>query len=127
MHIKILIATHKQCKLPKDKLYLPVRVGSALSNNDFKYQRDNIGNNISNKNPYFCELTALYWGWKNLNSDYIGLVHYRRYLGLKKKKEKINGVLTSEQAEKLCEKYDIILPQKRRYYIESLWSHYAHT
>ena len=128
MDIKIMVAAHKQCEIPCDEIYLPIQVGKNLNlNKDFGYQTDNLGENISEKNPYYSELTALYWGWKNLDFDYIGLVHYRRYLGLKKEKEKINGVLTSEQAEELCEKYDIILPQKRRYYIESLWSHYAHT
>ena len=128
MNIKIMVAAHKQCEMPNDNLYLPIHVGKALNpNKNFGYQGDNDNENISIKNPYYCELTAIYWGWKNLNSDYIGLVHYRRYLGLKKEKEKINGILTSEQAEKLCKKYNIILPQKRRYYIESLWSHYEHT
>lgn len=28
-------------------------------------------------------MTAIYWAWKNLKADYIGLVHYRRYLGMK--------------------------------------------
>lgn len=127
MEIKVLVATHKQCEIPKSSLYSPIRVGSILSNNDFGFQRDDMGNNISDRNPYYCELTAIYWGWKNLKSDYIGLVHYRRYLGLKKTKNKIDGILTSKQAEELCKKYAIILPQKRKYYIESLWSHYAHT
>lgn len=127
MNIKILIATHKQFEIPQDPIYLPIRVGSSLTNIFWGYQKDNTGEHISTKNPYFCELTALYWGWKNLNSDYIGLVHYRRYLGLKRKKEKIKGVLTLEQVQELCRKCDIILPQKRKYYIESLWSHYAHT
>lgn len=63
----------------------------------------------------------LYIGeWKNLNSDYIGLVYYRRYIGLKKVKEKTDRVLTSEQAQALREKYEIIFPQRRKYYIESL-------
>lgn len=123
-----MVAAHKQCEMPCDKIYLPVQVGKSLNlNKDFGYQTDNLGENISEKNPYYSELTALYWGWKNLDFDYIGLVHYRRYLGLKNEKEKIRGILTSKQTEKLCQKYDIILPQKRRYYIESLWSHYAHT
>lgn len=128
MPIEIMIASHKQCEMPNDRLYLPIQVGKSLNpNKEFGYQGDNTGENISIKNPYYCELTAIYWGWKNLKSDYIGLVHYRRYLGLKKTKNKIDGILTSKQAEELCKKYAIILPQKRKYYIESLWSHYAHT
>lgn len=127
MNIKILIATHKQCEMPQYPLYLPIRVGSSQANTFWGYQKDSTGENISQKNPYFCELTALYWGWKNLQTDHIGLVHYRRYLGLKKTKKKIDGVLTPEQAESLCKTYDIILPQRRNYYIESLWSHYEHT
>jgi len=41
---------------------------------------DNIGNNISNLNDYYCELTAQYWAWKNFQADYLGFYHYRRYL-----------------------------------------------
>lgn len=128
MEIKIMVAAHKLSEMPKDNLYIPIHVGKALNpNKDFGYTSDNSGENISEKNPYYCELTAIYWGWKNLSSDFIGLVHYRRFLGLKKNKEKINSILTSEQAEELCKKYKIILPQKRKYYIETLWSHYEHT
>lgn len=127
MDIKILVATHKKYYIPKDSIYLPIRVGNALAKDDFGYNGDNVGENISNKNPYFCELTALYWGWKNLKADYIGLAHYRRHFGCKKNKWKFARVLCLKEAEELCEKYDIILPRKRKYYIETLASHYKHT
>lgn len=129
MNIKLLIAAHKQCELPNDAIYLPVQVGKAL-HPDLTlegYQPDNEGENISEKNLNFCELTALYWGWKNIEADYVGLVHYRRYLGVRQVKDKLASVLTSREAEELCAKDDIILPQKRRYYIETIWSHYQHT
>lgn len=60
----------------------PIQVGAALSTLDLGFNKDNIGENISDQNPLFCELTALYWIWKNidiLEFEYIGLSHYRRY------------------------------------------------
>lgn len=36
------------------------------------YIGDNTGDNISLRNPNYCELTGLYWAWKNLKCDYIG-------------------------------------------------------
>ena len=41
---------------------------------------DNEGDNISHLNPYYCELTAQYWAWKNISAEHIGFYHYRRYL-----------------------------------------------
>lgn len=77
-NIKILIAAHKQYWMPNDPVYLPLHVG-AEGKQDLGYTQDNTGDNISAKNPNFCELTGLYWAWKNLDADYVGLVHYRRY------------------------------------------------
>lgn len=79
-NIKILIACHKPSELPKNDLFLPVRVGAALHDDDFGLQRDDDGqDNISKKNLGYCELTAIYWAWKNLKADYYGLFHYRRF------------------------------------------------
>ena len=126
--IAIIVATHKEYDMPLDNLYLPLHVG-ANGKKSIGYKTDDKGDNISKKNPYFCELTGLYWAWKNLDSKYIGLVHYRRYFASNKinKKDIINSVLTTEEAKKLVKENDIILPKKRNYYIETLYSHYEHT
>lgn len=84
-NIKILTCIHKDDIYLKDKDYLPIHVGKALSNIDLGIQGDNTGDNISAKNPNYCELTAMYWAWKNLKDvDYIGLCHYRRYFDFHK-------------------------------------------
>ena len=129
MNIRIMIAAHKQCELPQDPIYLPVHVGKALHPELMLkgYQPDNEGENISAKNANFCELTALFWGWKNVDADYVGLVHYRRYLGLRKENDKLHSVLSASETEQLCRTNDIVLPKKRKYYIETIWSHYKHT
>lgn len=128
MNIKILVASHKQTEMPKDSIYLPVHVGKALNSDKFfGYQVDNEGTNISLKNPYYSELTAIYWGWKNLKTDYIGLAHYRRHFCYKRKKNDWDSILNTEEAQMLCNKYDIILPKKRKLYIETVYSHYDHT
>ena len=128
-NVKIIIATHKKYQMPKSEIYLPVHVG-AEGKAELGFQKDNEGENISTKNPYFCELTGAYWAWKNLKSDYLGLVHYRRYFRGNFKIEvngKVKKILSEEQVEKLLQTNDIILPKKRNYYIESLYSHYANT
>lgn len=129
--IKIVIATHKKYQMPEDDIYIPIQVG-AEGKEDLGYEKDNIGENISSKNLYYCELTGLYWAWKNLNANYIGLSHYRRHFTCvkkvpKKEEEKFKVLLNKEQAEKILETTDIILPRKRKYYIENLYDHYKHT
>lgn len=128
---KILIATHKQYDMPKDKIYLPLHVGKE-GKGSLGYQGDDTGDNISLKNPAFCELTGLYWGWKNLSCDYMGLAHYRRHFTVHtprycRKHPKSACVLTKKELSRLIPEYQIVLPKKRNYYIETLYSHYAHT
>jgi hypothetical protein len=130
MDIKILVATHKNYKMPADGVYAPIHVGRA-GKKDLGYLGDNTGDNISAKNPSFCELTGLYWAWKNLDCDYIGLCHYRRHFSLKSgrslfAKEKIDYVLKREEISALLDEYDVVLPTKRNYYIETIHSHYKH-
>ena len=131
MHINIIIATHKKYSMPNDDIYMPIHVGREGKDN-LEYQGDNTGENISIKNPYYCELTGLYWAWKNINADYIGLVHYRRHFSITKKipkdiNSRINCILNRNEVEEILKNTDIILPKKRNYFIENLYSHYEHT
>ncbi|QLB17521.1 exopolysaccharide biosynthesis protein [Mannheimia varigena] len=132
MKINIIIATHKETTFPRNsKLYIPIQVGSINKESISWCWRDDVGENISHKNPYYCELTGLYWAWKNMDCDYLGLVHYRRYfstLKTNKNKEDIDTlILSEEEIRELLNSHDIILPKKRNYYIETLYSHYKNT
>lgn len=122
--IKILVATHKRFQMPKDDMYVPIHVGKE-EKEDLGYIGDNTGNNISAKNSSWSELTGLYWGWKNLDCDYMGLVQYRRHFMLKKKKGIFESILTQEEAVRLLDKADIILPIKRNYRIMTLEEHFS--
>ena len=129
MDIKILVATHKQYWMPEDKSYLPIHVG-RVEKADLGYLGDDTGDNISAKNANYCELTGLYWAWKNLKCDYIGLCHYRRYFahavsGSDMEKKKL-AILQRTDYEKLLKQYDVILPKQRNYFIETVRSQYEH-
>ena len=96
--VKILLSYHKPSELLKNNIFQPIHVGRALTNEnmktgdkkkDYEWLKNNLigddtGENISSKNPNYCELTAQYWAWKNPskleNPDYIGFMHYRRHL-----------------------------------------------
>lgn len=125
MNIQIVVATHKEYRMPEDPLYLPVQAGRAL-HAPLPYIGDNTGENISEKNPHYCELTCLYWAWKNLAAEAVGLCHYRRYFAGRPFGEKWSRLLTFQQAEKLLQKAPVILPKKREYWIETGYSQYAH-
>ncbi|KRN47847.1 lipopolysaccharide biosynthesis glycosyltransferase [Pediococcus pentosaceus] len=122
-----MVAAHKEFPMPENKdLYMPVLVGAAKNyKEEIDYQRDDEGENISLKNPNFNELTAVYWAWKNLDADAIGLVHYRRLFSKGGKRE-LDNILNKEQIEQLLDRAPIVLPKKRKYYIESNYSHYVH-
>ena len=125
MNIKIIVCTHKAYQMPADPMYLPLQVGRAL-HDDLGYTGDHTGAQISAKNPNYCELTGLYWAWKNLDADYIGLCHYRRHFGGSSSGDKWQRVLTSAQAQKLLTRTQVVLPKQRNYFIETNYSQYIH-
>ena len=112
--------------MPEDEMYLPLQVGAA-GKEKIGFQRDDEGENISELNPFFCELTGLYWAWKNLQADYIGLVHYRRHFSLHKSSDKWQSVLKEKDIHNTLGTIRAYVPKKRRYWIETLYSHYEHT
>lgn len=103
MSIKIFTITHKAFTPPKDSMYIPLHVGRANAE-DLGFLGDNTGDSISELNPYYCELTGMYWLWKNYHAaDYIGICHYRRYLI-----NENDSIFTESQLTDLLQKYDII-------------------
>lgn len=127
--IKILVCCHKKCDLPQDDIFLPIHVGAALSSEDLGMQRDDQVNgqpcdNISVKNKNYCELTAMYWAWKNIRKlypdiEYIGLNHYRRFFDFKGKENSVcsNSLIHSYSINKqklynLFKKHDVVMHKK---------------
>lgn len=123
-NIKILVVFHKKTNLPKNDIFYPINVGSNSVNFDIECLFDNIGDNISKKNKNYCELTAIYWAWKNLNTDIIGICHYRRYFNFKYsfitqkniKFKEIDFVTNNVKSiSKILKKNDFILTKKLIY------------
>lgn len=131
--MKILIATQAEISFIhlEDEVYAPIIVGANNCNfQNENYIKDNVGDNISDKNYKYCELTALYWAWKNLlKEDYIGLSHYRRYFLFNYKsnynqdrlpfRNVSNNFLSFISPQKndiieILESYDIILPKAKK-------------
>ena len=85
-NIRIYVACHKPSYVPENPLLVPVMAGAAFIDDDTPFKdmrgilRDDAGDNISEKNHTYCELTPQYWVWKNEDADYYGFYHYRRYL-----------------------------------------------
>ncbi len=107
LSIKIYTMTHKKFDLPTDPIYIPLHVGRE-GKEDLGYLCDNTGDNISNLNCYYSELTGLYWAWKNdTTSDILGLCHYRRYL-----LDENELVLTKDEIVDYLKDYDILTSKK---------------
>lgn len=146
MDIKIYVPCHQKSYVPESSIMIPIQVGTALQKERFENMlHDDDGDNISQKNRMYCELTAQYWAWKNQNSDYVGFFHYRRYLnfspihleedgwGNVEYKEPLNERILSElnmndaKMAALITNYDVIVPKRRKLPDqETIQSQYAH-
>ncbi|MBF0332917.1 MAG: DUF4422 domain-containing protein, partial [Alphaproteobacteria bacterium] len=77
---RIYVAYHKPFARVTEPLYQPIHVGKALAQTDIGLPGDDTGDNISDRNGHYCELTGIYWVWRNVKGlDRVGFCHYRRY------------------------------------------------
>ncbi len=80
-NIQLFVSAFRSDPKCRNGLIVPVSAGAALYDKTAKKLPlcDDSGDNISEKNPQYCELTVQYWAWKNRSFDYGGLMHMRRY------------------------------------------------
>lgn len=120
--INIIVCCHKQDpNIRTDYPYVPIHGGKALHPEpDLCFIGDDSGDNISGKNSEWCELTPLYWAWKNFpGTEYFGLAHYRRYLALEANDSNIDSLM--EGVDMLVAK-PTVLPYNLATYIQLLSS-----
>lgn len=116
--IRIFMCCHKQYEtIPP--LCKPIQCGTALNPAISGILHDNDGINISKKNREYCELTAHYFAWKNVETDYYGFCHYRRFFGTENaarrpyaalKNVSDKQLLSESELRSLCDEYDILVP-----------------
>lgn len=141
---KIYIIHYKPGRiLTNDALYQPIMSGNFYCKTKEAFRGDDTGVNISEKNPYYSELTGIYWIWKNSRQKVTGLCHYRRFftaqpepflyrckrllyplIGLSDKRHGLiytmdfslflPKILNQEELAHLLSEYDAILPQARK-------------
>ncbi len=136
LSIKILITYHKKDALLKNKIFTPINAGRKIAkdnqSSDLKWLIDNCigddtGDNISEKNIIYNEMTSIYWAWKNYaelgNPDYIGHFHYRRHLCFMDSDKSVLEMdnigknyiyrqldFSEKKMQRLCQAYDLIAP-----------------
>lgn len=136
MNLRIFVThtSNKNDEVINNALYTDVVAGAVNQKLPMPegFVGDNTGDNISEKNKYYCELSTQYWAWKNVDADYYGFCHYRRYMTLSKKNctkygtstqrgqinakilcpktAKLFGLDDQKSMEEYVKNYDIILP-----------------
>lgn len=125
MNETIYVVSHKDTWHSANPKYQLLQVGSATSSQRLDALHDDSGISISKKNQHYCELTGLYWIWKNDQaSDVVGLCHYRRYFAFQKdhnqflaeiqvasdNTDEIEALINPLGIEGYLELYDVLLP-----------------
>lgn len=117
----IYVCCHEDCPLPKNELLIPLQAGRANAAFPLNMAGDDSGDNISARNQNFCELTVLYWIWRNTRHECFGLCHYRRFLNLAGNETELDSFEeftarsghTPDNLNQLMNDYDLILPRAK--------------
>lgn len=117
--VKIFVVAHKPFGMPEGEALVPIHVGRAVSRLKDEMTGmagDDTGENISEKNPSYCEMTAHYWIWKNVHdSKYVGVCHYRRYFGID---------ISEESIEQLMADTDVVMVEPS-WHLDSVYAYFA--
>lgn len=117
--LAIFVVAHKPFEIQKSEVLIPIHVGRA--NSRFKTEMagmigDDTGDCISTKNPQYCEMTAHYWIWKNVqDTEFVGMCHYRRYFGIDISEENVSEVMADT---------DVVMVEPS-WYMDSVYSYFA--
>lgn len=136
MNIKIFMCCHESFRIVPP-LCIPIQGGKAINPPINGITGDDSGDNISDKNHEYCELTVQYYAWKNEYADFYGFCHYRRFLCFdesvplpylafgKMTSERLGKYISSSQEiEQMCKDCDIIIPRSEDMGI-SVYEHYS--
>lgn len=126
--MNLFVVSHKVFTFPNHTSFIPIKVGSQSVTISENSVDDSIGDNIAHLNPSFCELTAAYWIWKNVQEEVVGLAHYRRYFASSTSNLTVNGkrIASPEEMEAMLKNADILVAKPRNYFITSIKNHYIH-
>lgn len=119
--ISIYVCCHNECTLPENELLIPIQAGRKAAGFALNMPGDDQGENISRRNGNYCELTVLYWAWRNTKDNCLGLCHYRRFFNLANQETELDSFEnfsvrsghTTEKLNRLMSEYDLILPQAK--------------
>lgn len=119
--LKVFVAAHRDYEFPDDAVYQPIHVGRVAAATALPFPGDDTGDSISALNKTYCELTGLYWAWRNTDHAAYGLVHYRRYFA-----GSSNQPASGAEMAQWLQNADVVVARRRHYVIETVQQQYSH-
>nr|WP_279324814.1 DUF4422 domain-containing protein [Bifidobacterium primatium] len=111
----MFVSAHKPVEWAMPDGYEMVQAGAALHPH-FAELTDDTGDNISERNPSYCEISVLYWIWKNIDASRVGLVQYRRYFFRKPWQCSLKAIMGLQDINAILDSHDIVVGQPITYH-----------